>query len=288
MRVTNSMLRDAALRSLSANVNALARIHEQVSTTKRLNRPSDDPAQVREAVKLRDGLAELEQFVRNIDTAGRTLTAAETAIGTAGEAIQRARELAIQGANDTVSASDRQAMAQEIEQIAGQLVQLAGTKLADSYIFSGFRTDLPPYTAPTGAYQGDAGAIMARIAPGTTVQVNLPGDQLFGPALAALVQLQAELTAGTRVSSGTIAALDAGQAVLLAGRATIGARQNRLDGTKAELEQATLAGTKLLSELEDADLTAAISALSERQATYEAALRVNARILQRTLIDELR
>jgi flagellar hook-associated protein 3 FlgL len=287
MRVTDSMLRASALRELAASSTNLARSQEQVATTRRLNRPSDDPAQVREAVKLHDGIAELEQFTRNIETAGRSLSAAEAAIAAAGEAIQRARELAIQGASDTVSAADRLLMAQEVGQIPDQLVQLAATKVGDSYIFSGFRTDVPPYASPVGAYQGDAGAVIARIAPGTAMPVNVFGDAVFGPALAALNQLQAELAAGTRVSQGTIAALDAGQAALLAGRATIGARQNRLDETTAYLDQATVAAKQLLSQLEDVDMTKAISQLSEHQLSYEAALKVNATILQQTLMDYL-
>jgi len=288
MRVTDSMLRANAMRSLSAGATGLAAIQEQVSTTKRLNRPSDDPAQVREAVKLRDGIAELEQFTRNIDTAGRTLTATEAAIAGAGEAIQRARELAIQGGNATHSASDRQAMALEVQQLAEHLVQLASTKVGDSYIFSGFQTGAPPYASPPGAYLGDGGAVMARIAPGTKVQVNVAADAVFGPALAALTALQAELAHGSPVSGTTIAALDTGQDALLLGRATVGARQNRLDQTTAYLDEGMLAATKLLSELEDVDMAAAITELSQRMAVYQAALQVSAKIIQPSLLDYLR
>jgi len=288
MRVTDSMLRANALRSLSARATSLARAQEQVATTKRLNRPSDDPAKVREAVKLRDGLAELEQFTRNIDTADRTLSAAETAMATAGESMQRARELAIQGANDTLSPIDRQQMSLEVSQLAASLVQLASTKVGDSYIFSGYRTDIAPYASATGPYQGDAGVSMARISPATVVPVNVFGDVVFGTALAAIAALQAELAAGTRTSAATIDALDAGQDALLAGRATVGARQNRLDETRAYLDEGVIAAKKLLSELEDVDMAQAISQLSEHQLTYEAALKVNATILQHTLMDELR
>jgi flagellar hook-associated protein 3 FlgL len=288
MRVTQNMLREQALRSLTLNQEALARIQEQVSTTKQLNRPSDDPAQVRAAIKLREGVAELEQYIRNTDTAARTVQGAETAIASAGNAIQRARELAIQGANDTLSASDRQNMAVEVDQLAAQLVQLAAAKVGTSYIFSGFRTDLPPYAAPTGVYQGDANAVMARVAPGNTIQVNIPGDVAFGSALAALTQLQAELAAGSRVSAATISAIDTGQVDLLTARATLGARQNRLDEVRVYLEDGILTARRLLSDIEDVDMPKAISELSARQATYEAALRVNARLLQNSLLDELR
>jgi flagellar hook-associated protein 3 FlgL len=288
MRVTDGMVRANALRLMGANASSLAATQEQVATTKRLNRPSDDPAQVREAVKLHDGIAELEQFTRNIDAGGRRLSTADDAMAAAGDVIQRAHELAIQGATGTLSATDRTNMALEVAQLADQLVQQTSTKLGDSYIFSGFKTDVPPYASLVGAYQGDAGAVMARISPGTTAQVNVTADTVFGPALTALAQMQAELTAGTPVSGDTISKLDAGQAALLAGRATVGAMQNRLDGTTDSLGQGIIAAKTLLSQLEDVDMTQAISELSQRQFTYQASLKVNAGILQTSLIDLLR
>ena len=288
MRVTDSMLRSSALRSLGANASSLAGIQEQVATTKRLNRPSDDPAQVRQAVKLHDGIAELEQFTRNIDAGNRRLSTADSAMAGAGYVIQRARELAIQGANGSLSATDRTTMALEVAQLADQLVQEASTKVGDSYVFSGFKTDVPPYASPMGAYQGDGGAVMARISPATTVHVNVTADAVFGPALTALVQMQAELAAGTPVSAATINLIDAGHAALLAGRATVGAMENRLDGTADYLGQGIIAAKTLLSQLEDVDMTEAISQLSERQVTYQASLKVNAGLLQTSLIDLLR
>ncbi len=294
MRITNRMLHERALGSLKTNVAALARVQEQVASTRRLVRPSDDPADVRSAVKARDGLAEMEQFVRNITTAQRSVDAADVALGAAGEIAQRARELAIQGANGTLSASDRQTMALEVEQLARQLVGHAGAKVGDQYLFSGFQTDNPPYveappgSALVGAYQGDAGTIVTRIAAGTTMTVNLTADAVFEPALDALAALHAELAAGSPVSAGTIALLDTGQSVLLAGRAQVGARANRLEQTRTTLEDNILAGRRLLSDLEDVDLIEAITELNQRQAVYQAALEVNARIIQPTLLDHLR
>lgn len=294
MRITDRMLHDRALGSLNTNVAALARIQEQVASTKRLIRPSDDPADVRSAVKARDGLGEMEQFLRNITTAQRSVDASDTALASAGEALQRARELAVQGANGTLSASDRQTMALEVEQLARQLVTHAGARAGDQYLFSGFKTGSAPYVeAPSGsaavsAYGGDAGVVVARIAPGTTMTLNVTADTVFQPALDALAQMHAELVAGTPVSGGTIALLDTGQSALLAGRAQIGARANRLSEAQTTLEDNVLSARRLLSDLEDVDLAAAITELSQRMAVYQAALEVNAKIIQPSLLDHLR
>ena len=288
MRVTDSMMRDGALRGLNNNAMGLYALQEQLSSGKALNRPSDDPALVRQAMKIRDTLSELKQFSRNINAANQTVSAADGALGGATQLLQRANELALQGANGSYSPSDRQAMALEVEQLAGQLVQLAGTRVADTYIFAGFQTDTPPYATPTGAYQGDAGAIQARIAPGASVQINLIGSAVFGPALDALEQLRAELAAGTPVTPGAIAAISAGQDALLSARASVGALQNRIDGTSDIVGQATDAAEKLLSLTADVDMAAAISEYSERQLTYNAALKINGQILQTSLLDYLR
>jgi flagellar hook-associated protein 3 FlgL len=287
MRVTNRILHDDALRSLSANLAALQAIQEQVASGRRLNRPSDDPANVRTALKVRDALAELQQYLRNLDGADRLLSGADGALAAATDAVQRARELAIQGANGTLSAADRVAMAQEVAQLEDHLVQLAATRVGDAYIFSGYRTDRPPYASPSGPYQGDSGAIVARIAPGAGLQVNVTGDTAFGPALAALEQLRSELAAGSPVSSSTIGALDGAQSAVLDARAVIGARQNRVSEARTTLENATTATEKLLSDLQDVDMAAAISELAQRQTSYQAALRVNALVLQQSLVDFL-
>ena len=185
-------------------------------------------------------------------------------------------------------------MAIEIEGLTRQIVMLAGTKLGDRYVFSGFRTDVEPYappaagTADAGPYLGDSGAILARVAPGMSIQVNVTADTAFGPALAALKQLHDELTAGTQVSGTTLTALDDALDSVITARSVLGTRANRLEATRESLSGIQFAGRRLLSELEDADLTEAVTELRERESVYHAALAATARILGETLFDHLR
>ena len=288
MRVTTKMLHDDAMRNLQANASRMSLAQERVTTGRRLNRPSDDPGQTWSALKLRDAISELDQYVRNIDGADRTMSASEAALGSAGDMVQRARELAVQGANGTLSASDRQAIAKEVDQLIDGLVSLAQAKSGGSYLFSGFQTSTAPYASATGAYQGDSGAIMMRTGPAATVKTNVTADVAFAPALAALVALSGQLTAGTQVSGATIAAVDTGLDALVAARADIGARQNSLAEARSYIDDGIFTSTKMLSELEDADMPEAITDLTQRESMYEAALQVNARILQTTMLDVLR
>jgi flagellar hook-associated protein 3 FlgL len=287
MRITNTMLTTRALRDLQANYANLARSQEQVATGRKLNRASDDPAQARIAVKVRDNLNALAQHIRNIDTAERSTNTAETALATAGEVMQRLKELAIEGGNGSLKPSDRQSILLEVSQLADQLVGLANTRSGEDYVFAGQRTKTAPYASAAAVYAGDNGAINARVAPGVTLPVNVTADVAFGPALAAVVQLQADLAAGNPPQGATLALLDTGYDGVLEARAQIGAIDNRLASTRTFVESSQDAATKLLSDLEDADMAQVISDAANRQAVYEAALSVNAKILRRSLFDEL-
>jgi flagellar hook-associated protein 3 FlgL len=292
MRVTESMIYNTATSSLSTDLAALQSITEKVSSTKQLNRPSDNPADVRSAVGLRDILAQLNQFIRNIDNASSKVSAMDTALSSAGDLIQRANELAIEGANGTLDAGQRQAIAAEVAQLTEAMAQDASAKVGDEYIFSGFRVDRAPFqvTGPgqVGAYQGDQGVQIARVGPASTMQINLSGDAVFQPAIAALTQLQADLNTGQPVQQSTLSQISSALQTLLQARATVGARANRLDDAKTSQQDLVTSNQALLSQLEDADMPSAITELTKRQTTYQATLAVTARVMQTSLIDYLR
>ena len=292
MRVTESMIYNATNSNLSSDLAALSAITEKVSSSKQLNRPSDNPADVRSAVGLRDTLAQLNQYVRNITTASSKVSAQDTALASAGELIQRANELAIEGANGTLDASQRQAIAAEVSQLTEAMAQDASAKVGDEYIFSGFRVDRAPYqvTGPgqVGTYQGDRGVAIARVGSASTMQVNMAGDAVFQPALDALTQLQADLNGGQQVQQSTIGMIQAALTALTQARATIGARANRLDDAKTSQQALITSNEALLSQLEDTDMPSAITELTKRQTTYQATLAVTAKVMQTNLLDYLR
>jgi len=292
MRVTEGMIYNSTNQALASTLSKMSSMTEKVSSTKELNRPSDNPADVRSAVQLRDVLAELDQFGRNIDAASGRVDAMDNAMASVGDLIQRANELAISGANSSLSASDRQAMAQEVSQLIESVAQDAGAKFEGDYIFSGFKVGTPPYTVTgpgaVSAYQGDHGVVIARIGQASSMQVSVAGDTVFQPALDALSQLQSDLQSGNLVQPGTITALQGALDNLLASRSQVGARANRLDQSKTSLASLTTSNQALLSQLEDADMPSVITELSKRQTTYQATLAVTAKVMQTSLIDYLR
>lgn len=287
MRITNPMLTAQTLRDLQANYAAMARAQEQVSSGRRLNRPSDNPPDAQQAIKYNQALASVGQYLRNVQMAQNVTATQETALASAGDTIGRLKELSLQAKNDTLTASDRQSILAEVDQLSNQLVSLANTRNGDDYVFSGQRTGTPAYTSPTSVYGGDTNAITARITQGQSLQVNVTADVAFGPALAAAAALSADLAAGVGPQPSTIQALDDALSATLTARTKIGAIDNRLTGAMAFLTDQSQTITAMLSSLEDADMPTVISEAATRQTAYQAAISVNAKILQKSLIDEL-
>lgn len=83
-----------------------------------------------------------------------------------GDLLQRTRELAVQGANGTLTQADMQKMANEIEQLKAQMIQVGNTQYNGRYIFAGFKTTTQPFSEDNNSYNGDNGLIEFEVGAG--------------------------------------------------------------------------------------------------------------------------
>jgi flagellar hook-associated protein 3 FlgL len=290
MRITHGMLTDTTIRNLSANLTRLEEFSNQLTSGKRIDRPSDDPVGVASALSHRATLEQLEQHLKNIAGAKSWLEATDAALDSAGAVLLRARELAVQGANDSLSPEDRLAIRSEIDNLIENVLQVSNATYSDQYLFAGARTTTPAYAAGTPpAYQGDTTLIQREIAPGTNITVNVVGQTPFDPIFSALAALSTALGANdTSAINAAISSLASAHTTLLTTRAQVGARLNRLGAQEERLMTVQVNVTELLTKVEDTDYTATITNFSTAQTVYKAALEVGARTLQPSLLDYLR
>jgi flagellar hook-associated protein 3 FlgL len=285
------MLTATFMRDLNSNLRGLAKYQHQLASGKRVSRPSDDPVAIVHSLRLRSDLGDIEQFAKNVDHALSWLNLTDTALSQAGDILQRARELAVYGANGTLPQGSRDALAEEVQQLFDQLVQVGNTTYAGQYIFAGTETKTAPFKAD-GTFGGNAGAKETEIGTNQNLQYNVTGDVVFKQpdAFRALEDLITHLKAGAtdQISSADIAALDQVIDHLLAVRAEVGARVNRLEMTKSRLDDANINFTDLLAKVEDVDVAQTIMELKNQENVYRAALATGARIIQPTLVDFLR
>jgi len=175
MRISTSELFRNGVGNLQAQQAELARVQEQLATGKRMLAPSDDPAGAVQALKLKDRIAELDQFSRNADFARTRLGQSEAVLEQMGQSLQRVRELTVQAANATQTNESRSAIGRELRQLADGLVDVANTRDANGeYLFAGFRSATQPFArGADGAvqYLGDSGQRRLALAPDRTLPV---------------------------------------------------------------------------------------------------------------------
>ncbi|MGE5553708.1 MAG: flagellar hook-associated protein FlgL [Betaproteobacteria bacterium] len=308
MRITNQMMVSRFLRNLNANLALLSDSNEKLSTGKRIQRPSDDPIAVARSLQLRTSLNETEQFIRNVASATSWMEAADSAMSDVSAVLQRAKEIAVSGANGTLVDGSLAALADEVDKLLEHAVQVANSDHAGRYIFGGFQTIARPFNAVTGPapggwiqppggqmitavnYAGDSGNITYEVGSGILATVNAPGDAVFNQVFQALIDLRDNLRSRNQaaITSSSLDLIDQAVDNLLEWQAELGARTNQLELTNNRLLELKANFQKLLSENEDADIAEVIMQLKMQENVYRAALDAGARIIQPTLLDFLR
>ena len=184
MRVSSSQVYRQVTDSLMRNLAEIMRLNTQVSSGKKINKPSDDPAGAARALDYKVAIDAGEQYGKNVADASNAIGFAENTLGSVSSALVRAKELALQAANGTQNASSRAAISKEAAQLRDHLLSLANSRFGDGYVFSGFRTDVPAFDASL-AYQGDSGTINVMVDRSVMISRNVTGSEAFGYALSA-------------------------------------------------------------------------------------------------------
>ena len=143
MRVTQSMLSNNMMRNLSTSYEKMGKLQEQLTTKKKINRPSDDPVVAIKGIGYRTDLGKIEQYNRNLSEVTNWLDNSDTALDQVGGILHRVKELVVDAANDTKTDDDRKKIKAEIDELRNQLQSISNTKVGEKYIFNGTNTLTP-------------------------------------------------------------------------------------------------------------------------------------------------
>ena len=291
-RITNSMVSRTVLSDIQDVYARLTRTQERISSSKQLTKPSDDPFATSRALLYRTGLEANKQYQTNVDDATSWLDATDTSLQQLSDDIRTARTLVLQGANGSNSQTQREAIATQLDQIADSIKTVGNTQYAGRYILSGSATQTAPYTVGgADTYLGDSVLLSREIGENVQVPINVTGDTVVSPALAAIRQAAIDLRTGgnpANLSGSDLVAFDAASDTVATTLASVGARTNRLTAATDRLQQLALAQTKQLSDTEDADVAQTMIDYSTQSSVYQAALRAGAQLIQPSLLDFLR
>lgn len=186
IRSTKAATQTLVKNSLSQRLAVLIAAQQKLSSGKRIQTTSDDPAGAAQSLSLRGRLGDVDRWRSGVDAAKPLVGAAVGALQQANDLLQRARELALQAANATQSPSDRTTLAIELDSIRESLLELANTKYGESYVFAGENNDEPAFAevgsgdARRIAYRGDWAQRTIEIGAGVRARVLGAGAQFFG------------------------------------------------------------------------------------------------------------
>lgn len=292
MRVTQSMLTNNMLSNLSSSYEKMSKLQEQVSTQKKFSKPSDNPVAAMMGMGYRTNLNQIGQYQSNISEATNWIDSTDDAITESVSAMQRIRELTVQGSNGTYEGEQLKTITEEIKQLKEHLITLGDTQIGGKYIFNGQDTNVRPSSVKDG--NGNTvygtGDINLEVFSGISLKINTNGSKTFGDALAAGGSIDKTIEAlenGGDVT-GTLEGLDATINTFLGMQAQVGARQNRIELMTDRLKQQEVFATEILSKNEDVDIEKAIMDLTTQESVHSAALSIGAKIMQPSLLDFLR
>ncbi len=290
-RITQRTVGAQSLANLQANLARMQTAQEQVSSGRRVNRPSDSPVDAVAAMRYRGQLDRSDQYQRNISDGVGWLSTADSALTAINDQLGRVRELVLRGMNASLDAAAREAIAVEVDQLRESIIGLANTSYLGRPVFGGTAAT-PVAFGSDGSFQGDEGLVSRSIGPGVTVPVNLRGPAVFGDDATGLFATLGKLSADLRTDPSSLrtdlGVLDVRTRSVRDNLAEVGARVRRLEVAETRRADDHLGIRQGLSDVEDVDLPAAMLDLKMHELAYQSALAVTARVIQPSLADFLR
>lgn len=284
----------AIARTQQASADAL----QQMSSGKRVNVPSDDPAAAAALVHLSTHADQLNQYLSNVTTMNNQMQAADSALSTVVTELNQAISSGVQGANGTVTAINRLALAQQVQGVLDNVVSQANLSYMGAYVFSGTAGTTLPFTvdasSPSGyKYNGNANTNSVLVGEGLSVQSNRPGDEVFQHAGADVFGSLHDLVTAlknndsTAIANATTAVRGALDYVTQV-RVFYGNNMTQFTQQQSYLQKEKVDLQTQEESLIGADLASVATQFSQAQTAHSATLAAASRLIQNTLLDYLK
>jgi flagellin len=234
MVVQHNLTAMNANRQLSITTNAQAKSTEKLSSGYRINRAADDAAGLSISEKMRSQIRGLNQASDNAQDGISLIQSAEGALNETHSILQRMNELAVKAANDTNQSIDRSAIKDEIDALTEEITRIASTtqfnkqNLLDGTL-SGAHLQI-------GANEGQAITISIGSMAASALGISALAVSTFSAAGSAITKIQSAINQVSTQRSG------------------LGALQNRLEHTIANLDTTSENTSSAESRIRDVDM----------------------------------
>ena len=295
-RVNLETFISSTLANVQKSTSNMSRLQEQISTGKKVNRASDDPAGARKILSLRSEDLRLDQYASNIQTATQSLDFNAAALSNTSDIVQRITELTMQGVSGATDQSGRTIIANEINQLLETIMQSANSQRLGRYTFAGTETTTEPFVATRNAsgnissvaYNGNRETIQYNVGPNTNTTVNLTGDEVFMKTrlFDTIVKIRDNLFDGAiTFATNELTNLDNASQNILNSIAKAGGISSTLELTGNRIDDTKLSLQEVLASAESADIAELVLKLTEQQSIFEASLSSGSYIFKTSILN---
>jgi len=181
-RVGSYFIRQRLVNQVQTDQLDLFRLQTQVSTGKRIFRPSDDAPAALRAITLQRTIQRKEQSERNLAGSRSVLEVADTALNSVGGILREVRSSALEVTSNLTSQESRQAAISQIEAAIASLVNSGNSNYNGRYLFAGSRTNVTPFEMVDSfvSYKGNEKVLQNYVDLEQLFTTNVPGTEVFG------------------------------------------------------------------------------------------------------------
>ncbi|HIJ84672.1 MAG: flagellin domain protein [Magnetococcales bacterium] len=247
LAVNTNMASINAQRHLLSSTGALGKTFERLSSGLRINRAADDAAGMSISTRMTSQVRGTNQAIRNANDAISVVQVADGALEETINALQRIRELAVQGANDTLIAGDREDLQREINQLVNEVQRIATqTEFNNQKVINGSFSAKKFQVGPDGGQ-----TIMLSITKASVgaLGVSTNNVKIYSTPGGVMTDARMQLLANSLISR-VDSALDSVSDI----RSKLGAYQNRFDAVIANLSSIVENTEAARSRILDADI----------------------------------
>jgi flagellar hook-associated protein 3 FlgL len=307
MKISTNLMFDKATKQMTSAQTNLAKSQAQLAQGKQIINPSDAPDQASTVQRLKSILSRQDSYQTALNTVQSRLQGEDSTLSSVSDLLIRAKEIAVQANNDTLSPDNRKALGVELQGLRDQMLSLANTRdSSGNFLFGGSKVTQAPFISVAGGspqYAGDQTRMSVMVGENRTMPINRTGTDAFVPVNRTLpdgttqgvgfFNVMDDLIKGVNTSDrpkmqGGLGELDTLLGGLSMARANIGSGLKGIDQQTGVIEDTVLNLKTTLSSVEDLDYASAITKMNQQMLSLEAAQSSFAKISQLNLFNYIK
>ena len=307
MKISTHLMFERASHQMTSAQTNLAKSQAQLAQGKQIINPSDAPDQASTVQRLKSILTRQDSYQTALNTVQNRLQGEDSTLSSVSDLLIRAKEIAVQANNDTLSSDNRKALGVELQGLRDQMLSLANTKDTNgNYLFAGSKVTQPPFVSVAGGspqYVGDQTRMKVMVGENRSMPINRTGTDAFVPVNRTAPDgtsqgvgffiVMDDLIKGVNTSDrpkmqGGLGELDTLLGGLSMARANIGSGLKGIEQQTSVIEDTVLNLKTTLSSVEDLDYASAITKMNQQMLSLEAAQSSFAKISQLNLFNYIK